>query len=185
MRTNLLLAAGWAALALSVSAVAAAQDAPRTKLDRSAPVSRADTLSMIDQRFDRIDTNKDGVLDAAEVAAMREQRRAKAEEWRAEREAKLAAAEANMTEEQKAARAQRRAKLQERWAERRQAMTAGADNQGGWFARLDADSDGRITREEFAVPVLRRFDRADADGDGMLTPEERAAARAARRAMRS
>jgi Ca2+-binding EF-hand superfamily protein len=38
------------------------------------------------------------------------------------------------------------------------------------FQRLDADRDGRISRDEAG----RRpwFDRADADDDGFVTPEE-------------
>lgn len=46
---------------------------------------------------------------------------------------------------------------------------------GGIFA-LDADGNGRVTREEFQVPKERRgpglFARADADGDGLVTREE-------------
>jgi len=38
------------------------------------------------------------------------------------------------------------------------------------FRRLDADGDGRISREE--AGGRRWFDRADADGDGFVTREE-------------
>ncbi|WP_246438913.1 EF-hand domain-containing protein, partial [Novosphingobium piscinae] len=54
---------------------------------------------------------------------------------------------------------------------------------GGGMARmLDADGDGKISREEFVGGSLRRFDLADANHDGQLTKAERDAAREAMRA---
>lgn len=41
--------------------------------------------------------------------------------------------------------------------------------------RLDADSDGVVTREEFSAPMSTAFDRLDADHDGRLTTGELAA----------
>ena len=41
--------------------------------------------------------------------------------------------------------------------------------------RLDADSDGVVTREEFTAPMATAFDRLDTDRDGRLTTEELAA----------
>lgn len=38
--------------------------------------------------------------------------------------------------------------------------------------RLDADSDGVVTRDEFSAPMATAFDRMDADHDGRLTTEE-------------
>lgn len=37
---------------------------------------------------------------------------------------------------------------------------------------LDANSDGKVTKEEFEAPVSERFADLDADGDGKLTAEE-------------
>jgi hypothetical protein len=46
------------------------------------------------------------------------------------------------------------------------------------FARLDANNDGAISREEAAdTRLARRFDRIDADGDGLITRDEMAAKR--------
>jgi Ca2+-binding EF-hand superfamily protein len=41
-----------------------------------------------------------------------------------------------------------------------------------WFAEMDADKDGYVTREEFAAARIRPFMVADKDGDGVLTREE-------------
>lgn len=45
----------------------------------------------------------------------------------------------------------------------------------GGPGRLDADSDGIVTREEFSAPMANAFDRMDADHDGRLTTDELAA----------
>lgn len=45
---------------------------------------------------------------------------------------------------------------------------------GGWMARMmDANGDGKISKDEFVTATLRRFDMADADHDGKLTKAER------------
>ena len=49
------------------------------------------------------------------------------------------------------------------------------------FARLDANGDGTISKDEFRAPMLARFDRMDADHNGTVTRAERDAARAERR----
>lgn len=177
MRTTVILTAGALGLTLAASALAAPQG-PRARLDPTASATRTDTLAMVSQRFDQIDTNKDGMIDAAEMAAHRE----KMKEWREKRMAARAAAPAASDD---AANPERRA----RWAKRAE-MRAKADEaeaegkRGNGFARLDTNGDGMISREEFAAPAMKRFDRADANGDGVITPEERAAMREARRAAR-
>lgn len=47
-------------------------------------------------------------------------------------------------------------------------MVMGADGPGG----LDKDGDGQITREEFAAPMNDHFARMDANSDGRLSTEE-------------
>jgi hypothetical protein len=46
------------------------------------------------------------------------------------------------------------------------------------FALLDADRNGRLTRDEVPPDMWPRMARADADGDGSVTARELAAARA-------
>jgi hypothetical protein len=171
MRLTTLLTAGIISASFAGTAFAAAPGEKRAGYDPATPTARADVLAMTNARFDRIDTNNDGMIDAAEMTAHREQMKARMAERRVAREA-------SATDEQKA-----------RWRERRGDhsgwVAKGAGERGNWFARMDANNDGMISREEFAAPALKMFDRADADGDGIVTPEERAAAREARKAQRS
>lgn len=48
------------------------------------------------------------------------------------------------------------------------------------LARLDADRDGRVTRDEMAAGAERMFGRMDANGDGVISPDERPAIGAVR-----
>ena len=55
------------------------------------------------------------------------------------------------------------------------ALTAGAvlaDGGRPSFGTLDADGNGRITRDEGSAHSSKRFSEADADGDGFLTEDE-------------
>ncbi|MGQ0526898.1 MAG: EF-hand domain-containing protein [Alphaproteobacteria bacterium] len=51
---------------------------------------------------------------------------------------------------------------------------AGASHKGGgnWFEKIDTNSDGSISKEEFFAPHEARFVESDADKDGKVTREE-------------
>lgn len=53
------------------------------------------------------------------------------------------------------------------------------------FAQIDADGDGKITKEEMEAFKTARFEAADTDGDGKLSYEELGAVRDARRVERA
>lgn len=53
----------------------------------------------------------------------------------------------------------------------------GKGHGGRHMKRLDADSDGKVSRAEAIAGATTAFDRADADKDGFVTPEEMRAAR--------
>lgn len=52
------------------------------------------------------------------------------------------------------------------------------------FDRLDANEDGFIDADEFAVPATKMFENADTDGDGFITEAESEAAAQSRRGKR-
>lgn len=63
--------------------------------------------------------------------------------------------------------------------------TALADKRGGGrdgakmmpgFEKVDANADGSVTFDEFAKPIMERFDTADADKNGAVNAEEITAA---------
>lgn len=174
MKTLPMLTAGAIALALAAPAMAA-PGGKQGGHDRSQPMARADMMAKVDQRFAKMDTNGDGTIDAAEMTAHREAMKAARAEKRAA-----------MSEADKARMEQRRAAMKERKAERVAAGEAPREKRakGGWLARVDANGDGMITREEFTAPAMQRFDKMDANNDGIVTPEERKAARGARASAR-
>lgn len=179
MRISSLLATGLVFVALTGTALSA-HEGMRGGYDRAEPTSRADMLASVSQRFDMIDTNKDDMIDATEMAAYRDQMKQR----RAERmAARATAGDAETSEGAKSRWHERRGKRMGAWAEKGAGNADGT--RGGWLSRLDTDNDGMISREEFAAPALKRFDRVDADGDGIVTPQERAAAREARKAKRN
>ncbi len=121
-------------------------------------VSQADTgpggmgAALLLDRFDQVDADKDGKVTKAEVEAFRAARFAAAD---TDKNGSLSPEELAAFQEQemaarKAARATR------------------------MLERLDANSDGQLSAEEFAAMGQRRspFDRADTDGDGAVSKAE-------------
>lgn len=54
----------------------------------------------------------------------------------------------------------------------------GGRERGGPGGRIDADGDGKISKQEYVAAQTRRFDMLDADKDGQVTKAERDALRA-------
>ncbi len=48
----------------------------------------------------------------------------------------------------------------------------GKDKAGQFFARADADGDGKVSKEEHLAMAEQRFEMMDTDGDGYITKEE-------------
>jgi Ca2+-binding EF-hand superfamily protein len=73
-------------------------------------------------------------------------------------------------------------KAREAWHQRRaekaqadgstQAETPKKDHHGRFMARVDTDSDGKVTTQEFAAAGDRMFAKFDANGDGKLAQDE-------------
>lgn len=181
------------ALAVPVLAQAIAPPPPRP------PLTRAAAEAMVREKFAKADANKDGAVTLAEVegamAAGRADRQAKMAAHRAERFAALDAnRDGQLSREEFAAarpgsdgprgghggREGGRAGPDGRWGGHG-GMRLGGHGPGGfgqkWFARVDANQDGRVTLAEADAAAMARFDQADANHDGTISPDERKAAR--------
>jgi len=185
--------------ALAVSGIAFAQ--PGSGQRGNSELTRAEALERAEQRFQRIDSNRDGQITREEMREARQERRAERAERReqrlarlspeqrervAERRAERGGARAAMTPEQRAERrAQRRAQVQAMSPEQRAQFRAErqarrAQRGGGRFA-----DGGTVTLAEFQARALQRFERMDLDRDGTVTSEERREARQQMRRQRS
>lgn len=149
------LAAALALLVVSAAPAALAQEQkapPVTKghavdrmfqdldADKSGAIEKSEVDAATQKRFQALDANGDGALTSDEIAAAHakqaEERRKRAEEWRAKRFGQLDAnGDGKVTLEEFGAR------------------------HGQMFARADADGDGKITREEMASRWQHRHHR--------------------------
>jgi hypothetical protein len=150
-----------AASLLAFGSAAIGQGAPAGK-----PVSKADYMKIIDARFAAIDTNHDGVVSKAELAAA---------------EQKLvqqltAARNQKMREEFNKLDTNKDGKLtfDEFMAAAPPVRAAQTPDQ--IIQALDKNHDGKISADEFRAPEIVKFDKADANHDGIVTPDEARAA---------
>jgi len=124
------------------------------------PTTRAELHKQLDQGFARVDTDKDGVISRAEVAALEEKVAAQAnEELQRRLDREFAALDSDKNGQLSPA------EFKARFTVRR----PGPDSA---LRRLDANKDGRISVSEFKARSLASFDRLDANKDGTITPEE-------------
>lgn len=181
-----------AVLAFSGAAAAQPQAGPRG----GGELTRTEAMARAEQRFQRIDANRDGQITREEMRTARQQLRAERAQRREQRLARLTpeqrariaerrAQRGALTPEQRAERrAQRRAQVQamtpEQRAERRaQRQARRAQRGAGLFA-----GGGTISLAEFRQQALTRFERLDLDRNGTVTREERRQARRQLRQMR-
>ncbi len=126
-------------------------------------LSRMEFLAQAALRFDRMDINKDGALSADELRAGNRGRRGGAALSPGDpRGAGPAGPPAGRAEA--AARGGARA------------ADDGPGRGAAMFARLDANGDGKLARDEVQQMPGDRFDRLDTDHDGYLMPAELRAA---------
>lgn len=161
----------------------------RMDANNDGKVTRAEATAEADKMFASLDTNKDGFVTQAEADAHHADRKAehakRKDERFAERDAnkdgKLSRQEVSkMPEERfKAIDTNKDGFLTkaEMEAGRPDHGPKGKDGKGGgFFAKADANSDGKISKEESRTILLGRFAKIDANGDGVVTKEELQAA---------
>ncbi|HYI64169.1 MAG TPA: EF-hand domain-containing protein [Allosphingosinicella sp.] len=186
---------GAALLALAGAALAQPPGGPRgpgaQRPDRNADVTRQQVIERTDERFARLDANRDGRFTPEEARQRGEQRR----EQRAERMFERMDLDRNGSitrEEMARARAQHQAQRGERgpgargagMRHRRMGMRHGGPGGPGMRGQRLFGEQGFVTAEQFRTRALERFDRADADRNGVVTAAERQAARERRRERR-
>ena len=130
------------------------------------PISRADYLKVVDNRFNGADSNHDGQVTRAEALA---QQQRDLEGARTQLNAKFTT-EFNRLDTNHDGKLS----LQEFLAGIPAMKTAESPDQ--MIARLDANHDGKISAQEFRAPEMAKFDRVDANHDGIVTPQEQQAA---------
>jgi Ca2+-binding EF-hand superfamily protein len=183
MNTRTLIAGAALAAAIAGAAWAQAPETPRP--DRNADITRSQVIERVDQRFARLDANRDGRFTREEAQTRRAERRTE----RASRMFDRLDLDRNgsITREELAqAQAQRFERRGERRAERAEAGEhrhhRGLGRRGGphRFAmrgeRMFGEQ-GFITAEQMRERALARFDRMDADRNGTVTAAERQQAR--------
>ncbi len=153
---------------MTVSLLATAQSQPTDR--------RAEMQAKAQERFQSLDTNRDGKLSFAEVQndPKRRERFDKAD---------LNHDGGLTQEEMKQVHQQKRQERQERRAKGREKMQAAREK----LQRLDANKDQALTRAEIGSEMpklLENFDMIDGNNDGKITREEMRIARMAMRAER-
>jgi Ca2+-binding EF-hand superfamily protein len=115
--------------------------------------------------FGRADTNGDGFVSKEEFAAGRDV-------WFAKLDANSDGA-IDQAEVDKAREAWHQRKSQQAQADSgTQADKPNKEHQGRFMARIDTDSDGKVTTQEFAAAGDKMFAKIDANGDGKLAQDE-------------
>jgi Ca2+-binding EF-hand superfamily protein len=169
------IVAAAAALAVAPAAVAAQQ--ARTNAPAAAPAkqqvapTRASLLSSLENNFKALDTNRDGSLSQAELAAA--EARAQQQRLTAVRnrvDAQFTKLDTNRDGQLN--KAEFMAAAPQKFA-----PATGA----GLLAQLDKNKDKKVSTDEYRAPILTSFDRVDTNKDGTVSTAERQAAQTRRK----
>lgn len=174
----------FAGAAVAAAGVAIAQpvgpSAPRAEMTRDQVAANAD------QRFQRLDANRDGRVTTDELREQAEQRRATMQQRRTERQGQAfdrldTNRDGQISREEFGQRMAMRGQGERpgmrgiRGQGQRHGMRGerGQAGPGGRMGMAMLGPDGAITAQEFRDRALQRFDRMDVNRDGRIGPDER------------
>jgi Ca2+-binding EF-hand superfamily protein len=153
--------------------------------DNDGKVTLAEANAASAAKFAAADTNRDGFLDAAELAALKPQGHGKGPGQ--------GAAKLDKDGDGKLTKAEAPPRMQQRFdeldvnkdgvldqQELQAARASHGGGGGGMIARLDKNGDGKVTKDEAPAPMQQHFDALDANKDGAIDQQELQAAHAAR-----
>lgn len=176
-------------VALAQTATTPAPAAAAARPDRNADITRQQVIERADQRFARLDVNRDGRFTPEEGRQLAEQRRTRHADRMFERldlnrDGNITREELGQARNQRAEqRGDRRAETGEH-ADRRghhgRRFMRGHGRHGGFAMRGGErmfGEQGFVTAEQMRTRALERFDRMDANRDGTVTAAERQQAR--------
>lgn len=169
-RYLMLAGAAFTVAASPVFATAVAEPVPvKAAAPAQAPksVSRAQFLANIQARFNAIDTNHDGYLEANEVAAFQQKQ---LEQLRALEMQKLEA-EFNRLD------TNRDGQLSKAEFMAAAPPVQPRETPQQIIGSVDSNKDGKVSLQEYEAGPLANFNRLDANHDGTVTPQEVQAAR--------
>jgi Ca2+-binding EF-hand superfamily protein len=127
------------------------------------PVTRAGLATELEREFRALDTNKDGYLSQAEIAAGQVNRQKQLEALaRKRREAAFTAMDTNKDGQLS----------HDEFLANNVMAKRPMPNGAKALVRLDANKDGRLTLAEYTALMLSNFDKSDANHDAVLSPEE-------------
>lgn len=160
-RTRIVTTALMAAFVLSAGVASAHRGGPRggehmfekADANKDGKITVAEAKKVADERFSLFDMNKDGAVTKEEAKAAWEKKRAEMQQKRAARGADPS--KGKHSEDEKKARHHRPGKHGDRF-----------------FAHLDTNNDGKITRAEAEKFETDRFNAVDANKDGAITRDE-------------
>ena len=156
MTRSTLLPLAATALATLFTVPAFAQDGPKA-------VTRVEALARLDGDFVALDSDKDGKVTKAEMAA----------HLAAKAKAELAALEKRRDDSFTKIDSDKNGSISKAEFVAATKLEIGQTGDGTkLIARYDANKDGAFTKEEYRAPSLANFDRMDANRDGTLSVAE-------------